>query len=322
MGIGDLPNPREAHKLIRSVVGRFHEEQCMAPTRDCEGPIIAAHTLSCEATLRPMSREGHVYTVHNNPYAEINEITSIRRTGIKDATTFNGFCQKHDREIFSPIEKRPFVCAHEQVFLHGFRAVAKESFLKRRQAETIPTPESISKIHNLDEDNQFQMSEDGNIYRGYSFEGANDIDHLKRELDKIYIHKEWRRLYSTIIPFKKCPPVACNFVFSPDFDYAGNELQDFQDTSSPLEMIMVTITAGHGEGGFAILSHLDTANSASSAFVKSLIVQPDLSSALTWMVIRRTETLHSHHCGMSRLMHNRRRLSCGSLCKRWALPLT
>ena len=289
MNIGDLPNPIEANKVIRRLTDRFREKRCMAPAEDCNGRIISAHTLSCEAMLRPLSKDGHVYAVSLDPHANLDEVARIKRVGINKTSVFMGFCSKHDKELFSPLEDAPFRCTLEQCFLHAFRAVAKECYSKRRQAETILTQEDIAKIHNLKAARIFQPTAFEKTRRAYSMLGAMDIDNLKRDLDKIYKHKEWQKLRSTVIPFKETPPIVCGFVFAPDYDYSGRKLQNIEDMGAILSHIVVTVTPKKEGGGFAILSYLDKSNGAPENYIKSIISQPDISTILTWMIIRLAE---------------------------------
>jgi hypothetical protein len=78
--------------------------------------------------------------------------------GIANTSVFNGFCSKHDKNLFAPIEDEPFICKPDQLFLHAYRAVAKESYLKPRQAESLPTLEDIRAIHEIPEDVAMQFA--------------------------------------------------------------------------------------------------------------------------------------------------------------------
>lgn len=289
MNFGDFPNPKAAADLIRAFQKRFSAKQCMAPMQDCQGSVISAHTLSVEGMLRPIARNGHVYAVGTDLYSkDKNGPTSIALKGIRDTSVFNGFCQKHDRDLFAPIETVPFICSPEQCFLYAFRAAAKECYLKRKQAENLPLPETIKAIHGLPDDVELQLSEFALMHQAASLRGAEDVERIKAKLDEIYLQKDWRRLCTTVIPFTEKPRLTCNFQYAPDFDFQGNYLQNFEDTSADLSHLMITVFSS-GTGGFTLLSHLDTANSAPANLIASLLGQTDITSALVWLIACQTE---------------------------------
>ena len=91
-----------------------------------------------------------------------------------------------------------------------------------------------------------------------------------------------------MIPFAKPPTVVCNFIYSPDHDFEGAYLQDFEDWAADLSQLMVTIIPTH-PGGYALLSHLDTVNAAPRRLVTSLIARGDVTSSLLWLVFCQTE---------------------------------
>ena len=261
----------------------------MSPSQDCQGPVISAHTLSVEAALRPLSRNGRVYAIDTNLFARDEQhVVNLALLGIRDTSVFNGFCQKHDRVLFAPIETVPFTCTPEQCFLHAYRATAKECYLKRKQAENRPSPEKVKAIHGIPSTTALEFSAFALAHQAASLRGAEDVERTKARLDQIFLHKDWHRLCTTVIPFSSQPGLACNFLYAPDFDLEGNYLQDFENTEADLSHLMLTIIPG-ATGGFALLSHLDTSNVAPAKLIASLTSQPDLTSALVWLVACQTE---------------------------------
>ena len=289
MKFSDLKNPAAASAVIKDFQKRFSAKVCLAPTGGCSGGIISAHTLSAEGMLRPIARDGHVYAVKANLYksAPIGPAT-IGLLGIRDTSVFNGFCAVHDKALFSPIEDQPLACTPQQLFIHAYRAIAKESYLKRKQSESLPTPDVVKEIHGLPKDFNLQFSAEVLLWMEASLRGAEEIERTKAEMDKHLVAGDWRRVMTTVIPFAKPPTVVCNFVYSPDHDFEGNYLQDFENWEADLSQLMVTITPA-GFGGFALLSHLDTANSAPRRLIESLTARTDLTSSLLWLVFCQTE---------------------------------
>jgi hypothetical protein len=47
------------------------------------------------------------------------------------ASTFTGFCNRHDTELFRPLESRGFTATTEQCLLLAYRAVCRELYAKQ-----------------------------------------------------------------------------------------------------------------------------------------------------------------------------------------------
>jgi hypothetical protein len=280
----DLKNPAAASAVIEDLKKRFSTKVCLSPTGDCSGIIISAHTLSVEAMLRPIARDGHVYAVKPNFYNP-TEPTTIELLGIREASVFNGFCAAHDKELFSPIEDKPFSCTPQQLFTHAYRAIAKASYLKRQQAECLLSPDVLKKTPGLLE--KLERSGGDELLS----HGAEEFDRAKAEMDKHLVAGDWGRVMTTVIPFAKPPTVVCNFVLVPSHDFEGNYLQDFDNFEADLSRLMITIipTISGDFGGFALLSYLDTANPAPRRLIESLTTRSDITSSLLWLVFCQSE---------------------------------
>jgi hypothetical protein len=54
-----------------------------------------------------------------------------RKMGVRTASTFFGFCSRHDTEMFRPVEYGHRGLTNENCFLLSFRALAYEVIMKR-----------------------------------------------------------------------------------------------------------------------------------------------------------------------------------------------
>lgn len=291
MEFSDINNPAAAARVIKDFQKRFSAKVCLSPLKGCKGGIISAHTLSVGAMLRPISRSGLVYAFSLDLYKrEEGRPVKLELKGLRETSVFNGFCAAHDKLLFAPIEDNAFVCSPKQLFLYAYRAVAKESYLKRKQAEGFVSPEQVKEIHGISPDIKLQFSDIALLHQAASLRGAEEIERFKEKLDKILLAEDWRRLITTVIPFKDSPGLVCNFVYSPDFDFEGNYLQDFLDWHTDLDHLMVTILPSNS-GGYVLLSYLDTANQSPRKVITSLLNQPDITSSLVWLIASHTENL-------------------------------
>ncbi|WP_246237471.1 hypothetical protein [Halovulum dunhuangense] len=55
---------------------------------------------------------------------------SLKKIGIRDASVFQGFCNKHDRELFSCIENEAFAGRPEQCLTVAYRTMSRELYGK------------------------------------------------------------------------------------------------------------------------------------------------------------------------------------------------
>jgi hypothetical protein len=112
---------------VERVRNAFNSSKCFSPSGDCEGTIVSAHTIQRKA-LSLIARDGHVYDFR----PDLGELFKNGKDfkpqlrGISQVSTFNGFCQKHDCELFKPVETEEYAAQGKQHFALFFRAVAKE----------------------------------------------------------------------------------------------------------------------------------------------------------------------------------------------------
>lgn len=78
--------------------------------------------------------------------------------GLKQASTFTGFCGRHDDVTFAPLEKRPFEGTDEQIFLLAYRVLCLELFLKRADMESTPAKREFDRGRGV-EDQRVRVSE-------------------------------------------------------------------------------------------------------------------------------------------------------------------
>jgi hypothetical protein len=280
-----VPPNREAYfDLVKRLKKRYSQKVCLAPYPDHVSNIVSAHTLSVGAMLRPISRKGNVYHWKSDMFADYREsLIELKLNGLKNVSTFNGFCEKHDRELFSSIENEIFLCKYNQLFLYAYRAVAKEFYLKRKQLDSFPKIEEIAKVKNWNNSDEYEYSDEAILHYYGILKGVEEIEQFKEKLDLILLNGEFRRIITWIFPFNKSPGLVCNSVYAPDFDFKGNYLQLFEDFGNNLNNLMVTILPYHS-GGFALFSYLDTCAEGPAELIDSLLSEADFTSAIVWLV--------------------------------------
>jgi hypothetical protein len=101
--------PWEADQGQRQIYGR---QRCMVPDelRDaCSGNIVRAHTVSKSGSLSHIAKDGHIYAFKTSvqSIARVDGLLQPKMVGVNQASTFTGFCGKHDKDLFAPVEDAP-----------------------------------------------------------------------------------------------------------------------------------------------------------------------------------------------------------------------
>ncbi|WP_303820006.1 hypothetical protein [Actinobacillus minor] len=97
--------------------------------KDCSDDIISAHSIQRGKILDSIAEEGMVSYLTADPSNDLSEISpTFELEGIRKFSTFYGFCGKHDKEVFQPIEDKSFEGTEEQLNLYAYRAISKELY--------------------------------------------------------------------------------------------------------------------------------------------------------------------------------------------------
>ncbi|MDC7234545.1 MAG: hypothetical protein PQJ58_15040 [Spirochaetales bacterium] len=97
----------EYKKDLGSVIKELREIEKVCIVPDCICKPIKSHSIQKSKHLKSISEAGKVYGKSMNQIeieSFIDGELKFKEMGIKQASVFNGFCQKHDNEIFKEIE--------------------------------------------------------------------------------------------------------------------------------------------------------------------------------------------------------------------------
>lgn len=289
MSLSDVHNPKAAAELIERFRKRFSTKVCMAPLTDHEPPIVSAHTLSVEAMLRKIAVDGHVYAPGQpKRLAKDTFPIEVQRRGIRDVSVFNGFCSKHDRELFACLETEPFRFTRQQLFMLAYRAISRECYLKRKQAESLPTAAEYAAIHGIE--GNVQLGEAAIIFQAASLRGAEEAEALKAAMDGFLVRGSWDRLVTHAVLFPKGPSILATAAFQPFFDMDGTQLQEFDNLDAEMSQIFISLIPVD-TGSAAVFSWLDTTNAAPRQFFESVLRGRNTTSAVIHAILDNTENV-------------------------------
>lgn len=107
---------------INKLKNESRYKECFHGGKSCSSRIIKAHSIQRNRILNKISDNGHVLVFRLSDSVWGFELSE---TGNAVASTFSGFCNHHDTEIFSPIENFNYSPNdQEQEFLYAYRASA------------------------------------------------------------------------------------------------------------------------------------------------------------------------------------------------------
>ncbi len=270
-----LNREREPSPLHQEVIQQFHQafdkKYCLHPSANlnaCQGKIIKAHTIQLNGGLNLIARNSHVYKF-------FGDFTTLKRTsgklearliGIKNASTFTGFCSYHDNVVFSPLEKHPFQPTLEQIFLLSYRPICRELFTKRAALATMPYYRTIDRGKPLSE--QISIQTIANSLTIGTEIGLKDIEYQKSLYDDVLIKGDFSPVRYYMLKLNTIPDIMCSGALFFDIDFAGNVLQDFSKVDQRKAGFAFSII-GSQTGGSIVFSWLND-SVIGNRFIRSL----------------------------------------------------
>jgi hypothetical protein len=117
-------NPEELAEFFRTRKIGFG--RCLEPTMQCDQPAIRAHSVQNRQTITLLEQDNHVVAWQPR-FSQAGPDIALRRIGRNDASTFAGFCNQHDAELFRPLDTKPLDGTdREQFFLQAYRGITCE----------------------------------------------------------------------------------------------------------------------------------------------------------------------------------------------------
>ena len=92
----------------------------------CDQPAIRAHSIQNGQTIALLEQNNHALAWQPR-FSQAGPDIALRRIGRNDASTFAGFCNQHDTELFRPLDTKALDAAdREQLFLLAYRGITCE----------------------------------------------------------------------------------------------------------------------------------------------------------------------------------------------------
>jgi hypothetical protein len=204
----------------------FARKYCLHPEAPsgCSNRIVASHSVQRAILEKYLAENGHVVqikiTAHVDP---VGLLAKPDKVGLNKATTFAGFCSKHDSELFRPLESSIFDFEPKQIALLGYRSACRELYAKDAEIAAAEALRNYASV-NPDIPGFAEKDERHQMMRIARINARTNLANAKDQYASMLSHDEPLRYYG--ITFTD-PPVYLNSVtFLPEWDFEGTRLQN------------------------------------------------------------------------------------------------
>ena len=218
-----------------------------------------------------------------------------QKRGVRHASTFTGFCTKHDDTVFAPLEKVPFTGTSEQCFLLAYRALARELYLKKGILRFWDTRSSkLSLERGIPK--ELVLAPVADFLKGTT-KAKSDMESHKLEYDHALLAQEYDAVKAYVVELSRPPPVMCSGGIFPEHTFNGERLQVLGNGSRRPSQICFSSFADTASG-FIVFAWLDDGLDHCDRLVDSLQELPDsdLSDSLLRFIFECCENVHIHPC--------------------------
>ncbi|MCI0717902.1 MAG: SEC-C domain-containing protein [Acidobacteria bacterium] len=248
----------------------WQHKQCLHPQAAVNvcNKVISAHTVQRSGTLgQIIDSTNHVRTFY--PIRKDQEGRPILRSvGWRQASTFTGFCAKHDGETFAPLESAKFTGSEEQCFLVGYRALCHEVYQKSASLRANPVFRQLAdRGHPVEV--QAKLQKTYAVIDAGTRKGLASFQRLKAVMDEQLLKANYNGWSRVVVAFRGELCVASTGTVSPNRDLEGRQLQVAHDPHAVQESLLYGVVAVPGGG--AVVLTWRSLEKAPKSFVESLL---------------------------------------------------
>lgn len=115
----------------------------------CKNDAVASHTIQRSTAIAEIADGGHVYRMEIDPFGHHDTNgRQFKPIGKSNASTFPGFCGRHDRELFLDIEGGIEIIERRSLFLLAYRQLNMELFKTELSIRTFKSMLAIERLPN------------------------------------------------------------------------------------------------------------------------------------------------------------------------------
>jgi len=256
----ELDNRAEFMKGFLKLSEKSSPKECFKNDQLCNPEIIQAHSIQKNRILSNISEDRHVCQFS---FSKDFKHFNMEKIGIRIASTFSGFCQAHDNQIFKPIDKQNYQEGNlQQEFLFAYRALAKECFTKHKVYNATNKLYQFHRTNNLKELTKFwpryenfskYLEENIEYWKWYRKGLKDSVKHMEelRNAWNYNLDKEnFNKIGTEVITFNQNSNIAASSFFFIQEDFNGNVINNFRPNRYPpvdLKPIYSTIFPQHNQ---------------------------------------------------------------------------
>lgn len=239
--------------LLRRQRIAFRKKYCLHPEAPvgCSKRVISAHTVQRSILERYIAVDGHVMRFEVEPMADpfLGMLIEPRRKGINQATTFFGFCQRHDSELFRPLEATEFAFQPEQIALLGYRAICRDSYGKDAGIAASDEANFYVAI-NPDIGGFPEKNYAYRIQRRAMLNARKNFSRARAVFGEMITKRDFADLRFFGLQFDSAPVYLASCMILPEWDFNGRILQDLSGLD---DYFLICFSAWAANGFSAII---------------------------------------------------------------------
>ena len=213
-----------------------------------------------------------------------------RLEGVRVASTFTGFCGRHDTELFRPLETQEFGGTPEQCLLLAYRAVCRELYAKQGTLALADTLRELDRGRDSEVQREVQ-SRIGGVLTGSSL-AVQDLTGLKAAMEAYIFGRDFGSVHGHVILLDCVPEFMASAMLNPEYDFQGRRLQDL-GPASDVDWLSFSLIATD-TGGAVVFTWLGE-NRVAEQLVNSLdtVADADVGHAIVRFTFEMTENVYA-----------------------------
>lgn len=280
--------------VLHKELNRFNTyKKCSASTifnDKCSKKIIKAHSVSKSSSLKEIAVDGHVLTFFMAQRNKDNTVLEPIPVGVNKASTFNGFCETHDKKLFSPFEDNHFDLSSYHCFLIVYRTVSRELFVKESCKGAFGLVKEMDKGKDTLE--QMYIQDRYQHFNGSNNLTIGDLKYIKNSLEKALSSKNYDKLEHVIIKLETPPKVMASAIGGMHFGFDGSIIQEISNDPKCIpDYLSINSFSSNGKG-YIVLSWLNEHRASNIKPIKTLMCSNSISDSLLMLIISQTENVY------------------------------
>ncbi|NMH24929.1 hypothetical protein [Flavobacterium solisilvae] len=227
----ELASKKKAFKNESRIEECFHHKK-----DECNGLIKQAHSIQRNGRLSILESDVNgnmcVYTFTSHKSTKERWLDDLVPIGKKEASTFFGFCDYHDTNLFSPIENFQFDKSLKHLFLHSYRSYAHSYHRKHEEYKIYNNPESEF-VKSLPKD-WVEI-----LKMGVEM-GVKDLKFYKHQLDAALENEQYDFFKYLVYEKEGLYPFAVSSQISPTVSYKNKPMNNHLKPNEPYSQPILT----------------------------------------------------------------------------------